>query len=253
MGFFGIFGCNNNKSEDLNSSNTKEEKTVTQNIYGEESTFSFEDFEDLKNNDAYDPFTIGELNVTSGKIVCADPMYREFGNPQSWKVPPGNYPVNIYIGLKGEFNGRVAYSELVFSKEAVESWEYSLIEEETLTDEFEKKMNGMYPVENGLSSFCDYSSWEKYKKVITDFYSEDSDANFYNDILDTLFKANSGIPASSRGEDWVNFKINSSENIIMFGTGWGDGMYPRYVGYDKKGNPVKMITDFIQINPEEPE
>jgi hypothetical protein len=33
----------------------------------------------------------------------------------------------------------------------------------------------------------------------------------------------------------------------MFGSGWGDGLYPRYVGFDKNGKVVKLIVDFIQV------
>jgi hypothetical protein len=56
------------------------------------------------------------------------------------------------------------------------------------------------------------------------------------------------MPKSSRGEDWINYQLeNTNRNIIMFSSGYGDGLYPRYVGYDKNGNVVKFITDFIQI------
>ena len=34
----------------------------------------------------------------------------------------------------------------------------------------------------------------------------------------------------------------------MFGSGWGDGIYPRYVGFDKNGQVVKLIVDFIQLD-----
>lgn len=37
----------------------------------------------------------------------------------------------------------------------------------------------------------------------------------------------------------------------MFGSGYGDGLYPKYVGFDKNGKVVKLITDFIQIIEEE--
>lgn len=69
-----------------------------------------------------------------------------------------------------------------------------------------------------------------------------------NDILEKHFKANANIPASSRGEDWINYTpANSTANIIMFGSGWGDGIYPRYVGFAKNGQVVKLIVDFIQL------
>ena len=109
-------------------------------------------------------------------------------------------------------------------------------------------MNGLYPVENGLGSFADYAVWQKYTDRIENFYRAHPEGNFYHDELDTLFKANKHTPSSSRGEDWINYKFSDTENIIMFGAGWGDGLYPRYVGLDENGQPVKFITDFIQLD-----
>ena len=227
----------------------KEQKRVKQHIFDEVAEFSYQDFEDLKTNKSYDRFEVGNLEVPSGKIVCTDPMYRALGFPQSWEVARGNYPVNIYIGLEDDFVGRVAYAELVFSEEAIESWQFSLIEESLLKDDFEKKMNGMYPVENGLGSFSDYDVWKEYTAYFSQYQKKSKEANFYTDILDEQFRANNGIPKSSRGNDWVNYKLESGKgNVIMFGSGWGDGLYARYVAFDKQGNPVKLITDFIRIS-----
>ena len=250
MGLFGLFGCNQKtKEQKVEAAQTTVEiaKTVKQTIYGEEVTFNYSDFEDLKNNKYYDRFEIGTLNIPTGKVVCTDPMYRELGLPQIWSVKPGKYPVSIYIGLEEDFQGRVAYAEITFSRSSIKEWKMSLISEELLQDDFEKKMNGMYPVENGLSSFSDYSIWKKYNGKIKDFYNENPEGNFYYEVLDSLFKKNGNIPESSRGEDWINFQLDESENVIMFGSGWGDGLYPRYVAFDSNNEPVKLITDFIQL------
>lgn len=107
-------------------------------------------------------------------------------------------------------------------------------------------MNGLYPVENGLGSFSDYETWKLYNQEIDDFYKLNNGGNYYNSILESHFKANANIPPSSRGEDWINYKPTKAQgNIIMFGSGWGDGLYPRYVGYNKSGEVIKLITDFI--------
>ncbi len=113
--FFGLFGCTQNTEDQIKQEvNTELNKKVTQTIFGEEVIFNYSDFNDLKNNRNYDCFEIGLLNTPTGQIVCTDPMYRELGLPQSWTVLPGEYPVNIYIGLEDDFQGRVAYAEIVF-------------------------------------------------------------------------------------------------------------------------------------------
>jgi len=233
----------------LQSQQDTTNKKVKQKIFNEETEFDYSDFYDLKNNKSYDRFFAGNLILSTGEVVCTDPMYKELGLPQTWVAKPGIYPVYLYIGIDSNFSGRVAYAELNIKDEIPAYWELSLISEKSLTNEFEKKMNGMYPVENGLSSFTDYSTWKVYTKEITDFYKLNKDGNYYNDILESHFKANANIPSSSRGEDWINYKpTKANGNIIMFGSGWGDGLYPRYIGYDKNGQVIILITDFIKLN-----
>ncbi len=224
-------------------------KIVKQIIFGETVTFNYSDFENLGTNTSYDKYEIGNLYVSSGKIVCTDPLYRELGFPQNWSVKPGKYPVCIYIGMEADFEGRIAYAEIIFSEEEPLKWEISLISDDYIEDEFDKKINGLYPVENGLGSFSDFETWNKYNQRIKDFYDANAEGNFYTAVLEPLFKKPANIPKSSRGEDWVNFLVdeNTTENIIMFGSGWGDGLYPRYVAYDKDNQPIKLITDFIQV------
>ena len=251
VSIWALFSCNSMGQDYSYKPNSKQDtknKAVRQNIFGEETTFEYSDFQDLKNNKQYDRFLTGQLHLQTGQVVCTDPMYRELGLPQSWTVQKGDYPVYIYIGLTDDFEGRVAYAELVIKDETPTYWELSLIPENLLTDSFEKKMNGMYPVENGLSCFADFETFKLYDNEVSNYNKADTAHNYYNDNLEKLFKANKDIPKSSRGEDWLNYKFDgTNKNIIMFGSGYGDGLYPRYVGYDKNGNVVKFITDFIQL------
>ena len=241
MGLFDkLFGKTSQIEQDTTN------KKVKQTIFNEVTEFDYSDFENLKANDSYDRFFAGNLKLQSGQVVCTDPMYRELGLPQSWAVAPGNYQVYLYIGLDDDFGGRVAYAELNFKDEIPVSWELSLISETLLADDFKKKMNGVFPVENGLGSFSDFETWKLYNQEIADFYNKKKDGNYYNEVLESHFKANSNTPASSRGEDWINYTpTNSNANIIMFGSGCGDGLYPRYVGFDKNKQVVKLIVDFI--------
>lgn len=248
--FSQLFGIANKESihafKPVSEQNDKS-KTVTQLIADEETVFSYAGFEDLKHNTKYDRFEAGKLVLPTGAVVCTDPMYREIALPQSWTAKEGTYPVNLYIELDGDAAGRIAYAELMFIDEIPKYWEMSLIPDQLLNDAFEKKMNGMYPVENGLSCFTDFETYKIYEKEIQDFYDLDNDGNFYNDVLEKYFNKNANIPPSSRGEDWANYKpANARGNLIMFASGWGDGIYPRYIGYDSAGNIVKMITDFTR-------
>lgn len=109
----------------------------------------------------------------------------------------------------------------------------------------------MFPVENGLGSFSDYETWKLYNIEIEEFYNRQKDGNYYNEVLESHFEKNANTPASSRGQDWINYTpTNSRSNIIMFASGWGDGIYPRYIGFDKNRQITKLIVDFIQLTEE---
>lgn len=206
------------------------------------------DFNHLQNNKDYERFFAGNLTLTTGRVVCTDPLYRELGLPQSWTAAPGNYPVYLYIALNDDFEGKVAFAELVLKDETPVRWEKSMIPDNLLKDSFDRGINGMYPVENGLSSFSDYETYHIYEQEIDSFYAKKKNGNYYTDILESYFKKNATIPASSRGEDWADYKPQKANaNIIMFASGWGDGLYVRYVGFDGNGKPVKFLTDFVGV------
>ena len=49
--------------------------------------------------------------------------------------------------------------------------------------------------------------------------------------------------------DWINFKIpNTDLSIPMIQSGFGDGRYPVYFGYDEKGNLCDIVLEYIPIN-----
>ena len=232
---------NSRLQEKKDSPNAKVEQPFS---YGE-TDFDFSEINDLKHNKSYDRFLAGQLNLITGQLVCTDPMIGALAFPQTWSVPKGQYPVYLYIGLNEDFAGRVAYAELVIKDEVPEFWEASLIPEQFL-DTIESKLNALYPVESGLSSFSDFATFRIFEQEIEDFYSQNKSGDYYNDILEKHFQVNKNVPRSSRGEDWINYQPEKAEgNIIMFGSGMGDGLYPRYVGRAKNGEVVKFVTVFI--------
>ena len=50
------------------------------------------------------------------------------------------------------------------------------------------------------------------------------------------------------GGDWINFKIPNSElSIPMIQSGFGDGRYPVYFGYDKNGKLCDLVVEYIYL------
>ena len=50
------------------------------------------------------------------------------------------------------------------------------------------------------------------------------------------------------GGDWLNWSIPETElNIPIFASGWGDGVYPVYFGYDDNDEICGVYILFIDV------
>lgn len=50
------------------------------------------------------------------------------------------------------------------------------------------------------------------------------------------------------GGDWINFEIPGTElSIPMIQSGFGDGVYPVYFGYDKNGHLCDVVMEYIFV------
>ena len=79
---------------------------------------------------------------------------------------------------------------------------------------------------------------------------EDPDIDPYNDLFCDLMEENAKAHPKyqeSHG-DWLNWTIPGTDcNLPVFSSGWGDGYYPVYFGYDAKGEICAVYVRFIDI------
>ena len=74
--------------------------------------------------------------------------------------------------------------------------------------------------------------------------------SMFDDYFSSLFVLSSRIyPKYQRnGGDWINWRIPNTEYYLpIFQSGFGDGAYPMYFGYDSKGNICQLVVQFIDI------
>lgn len=201
---------------------------------------------------------VGDVFLPTGKIICGDPFFMDYLKPFVYKVAPGKYPVVISIYKVDEGHFRVAYGRIRFSDAAPVRWEQAITED--LTDEQVDSIQPGeffgYGVDAGLACFTDAETNEMFSKAMGEFYQKDESKNYYDHLLAAEFKASSGSNPMSRTEgDWNNhYPVKGDErNVVMFASGWGDGTYPVYLGYDAAGNAVELITDFGVVGYEDME
>jgi hypothetical protein len=191
---------------------------------------------------------LGNLNVTSGQIVACDPLVN-LGetSPFARKIPAGLYPVKVAVAETPDMGERYALARLELSAKSAVRWELAV------TRAVESKVSTLkddeyfgFPVDAGLGCFCDHQAQQAYAKFSADFMANNPESNMYDDYFAAEFKKN----AINHGDpddigDWLNYTVpNTSNNVIMFHSGFGDGYYPCYWGLDKDGQLTALVIDF---------
>lgn len=185
----------------------------------------------------FKPYEVGELILTSGRLVACDPLVNPNSDPFEITLTPGRYPVILSVAHNKKNNGqRVAYAMLRLSDRTPTRWELATVPGEDLSLLPEGKIFG-YGVDAGTGCFMDADV----AQIIDDsIYAETEKEILVYQLLDMLEKT------SKRTWCWADMRVDaeSQANVIAFSSGWGDGIYATYFGYDAEGNIVSVVTDF---------
>ena len=173
---------------------------------------------------------VGRLNVTSGNVVACDgliPSTKAFAEA----VKPGSYPVLLSIALLYDELPKVACAMLRLKDGMPTNWKWAAIAGQGEAVEQEDETTG-YWVDCGVGCFADLDAMQ------TLIASPD----VYNRLQKEV---------NQPGIKIVDFQLDSSSlsNVIVFSSGYGDGTYPTYCGYDNDANLLCFATDFGVIAP----
>ncbi|MDR2236558.1 MAG: DUF4241 domain-containing protein [Chryseobacterium sp.] len=194
-------------------------------------------------NPLLESFEVGKIYLSSGKLVACDPLITNDMLPFSTEFPKGNFSVLLH---KERESNCVAYAEIVFSSEAVTDWKMAVTSGQNIKDLAEEEVFG-YPVESGMGCFMDADTQNSLNELEKRLYhSKGADfMGIYEEFFHEYFFDENG------AIDQYAFLKPSEEHpgtIFAFETGYGEGFYASYIGYDKTGKPVKIITEFIEIS-----
>ena len=107
-----------------------------------------------------------------------------------------------------------------------------------------------FGVDAGMGCVADKKSQDKYIKYWNKLEEDGEADDPYDDIFEELLAESAQqFPKYQRtGGDWANWTIPGTElNIPIFASGWGDGYYPCYFGYDKEEELCGFYIFFIDI------
>ena len=94
-----------------------------------------------------------------------------------------------------------------------------------------------FGVDAGMGCIADIQTQAAFKRYWAKRLEEDPDIDPYNDLFCDLMEENAKAHPKyqeSHG-DWLNWTIPGTDcNLPIFSSGWGDGYYPVYFGYDAR-------------------
>jgi hypothetical protein len=194
---------------------------------------------------------MGEVTFPSGEILVRDPLVWLNRNekPYLQSVPIGKFKVKTLVAKIEENHYRYVLSRVKFTEEIPVIYYEALKGDENL-DSFEEDSIFGFPVDAGLATIVDVETKNAYCDFVDNWYKKNPDKNIYDDFFAAIFEKNAmENPLYQReGGDWINFRIpNTDLSIPMIQSGFGDGVYPVYFGYDKDNNLCDVVIEYIYL------
>ena len=201
-----------------------------------------------------DTLDIGNVHFPTGKVFACDPLVElEEALPYIQTVPVGTYPLKICVVPSEKFGDRYACVKVAISKQKPVRYDLGMIGNEDLDEEFEEDEFFGFGVDAGMGCIADIKTQEAFKEYWEKRLEEDEDIDPYDDLFCDLLEENHKKHPKYQREygDWLNWTIPETDcNLPIFASGWGDGAYPCYFGYDENGNVCGIYILFIDIEKE---
>ncbi len=194
---------------------------------------------------------MGDISFPTGDILVRDPLVWLNRDEKAYlqSVPKGRFRIETLVVKLEEDHYRYALSRVKFRENLPVIYYEALKGDENLDDVDDDSIFG-FNVDAGLATIVDVETRNAYCDFEDKWYAENPGKNIYDDFFAAIFaKSAEENPLYQRdGGDWINFKIPNSElSIPMIQSGFGDGRYPVYFGYDENGKLCDLVVEYIYL------
>ena len=195
--------------------------------------------------------TVGTVDIPSGKVVVSDPLcYLAMGiccPVLKESIPAGSYPAEVAVVRNKDVGIRMCTARL--KVKPTPAVYYSNAESVESNSVMLKGwvMSG-FPVETGVMSFCDAEGANEYKAFSDKWQSENPEKNNYDDYFARFFAESAArYPEYQRERgDFIEWKNpDGGKRMVMISSGFGDGFYQCYWGYDEFGDICELVVPMI--------
>ncbi|KZE40865.1 hypothetical protein AV540_03130 [Brevibacillus parabrevis] len=189
---------------------------------------------------------IGQLQIRTGKIVANDPLVMFETEPFTETFPTGSFPVQLAIAQVQHLDQanspeeemdpdeRVALARIVFADKPVVSWKMAVWENSDVSQLAPHEFFG-YGVDAGTGCFMDEVACKQLESKM------EQDDTYFETLMEEMDQT------YKHTRNWLVKDMGDGANIAMFSSGWGDGSYASYIGYDADGKIVRLLTDFYVV------
>ena len=181
---------------------------------------------------------IGTLSVPDGQVVVADAFAGAGTEPLSLRVTPGDYPVVLsLITYPTSQYETVAAAMLRLAEGKPVTWRLATRPGQDTSRLAEDEFLG-YPVDSGTALFASPQGARLFGERVVRFGAVDM--SYITEVSEAM-QAN-----APNGGSWANLLLDEQvgTNAVLFESGYGDGVYAAYWGYDAAGTLVCLATDF---------
>ena len=196
-------------------------------------------------NPMLETFEAGKIHLPSGKLVACDPLITHDMKEFVIHFPVGDFPVFVH---KERDSNCIAYVEIVFGNQEVATWEMAVCDGQNIKDLKGEEIFG-YPVESGMGCFMDLETQNLLNTLESELFEKKGKdfLGIYEDFFHQHFYDENGAIDQFA---FLKPYENKQGTIFAFETGYGEGFYACYIGFDEQKNPAKIIAEFIEIKSE---
>jgi hypothetical protein len=183
-----------------------------------------------------EPIELDKAVLPTGRIVGCDPLVNPGSSPYLVTVAPGTYPLIAWVAVIGkdgtENDRRVAALELRIGDAPVTAWEMAVSSPDSNVEELGDDGYFGYPVDAGCGTLAD----EAALRPLDEWDYDQTEDVFINEM-----DWEGPVPGRAAA---VTDPVTGA-NVVLVGSGWGDGSYPTFIGRDADGAVVRLVTDFL--------
>lgn len=189
----------------------------------------------MEPKDVIQPETLAHLTVITGELIACDPLVPHTES-FSRTISPGVYPVVAWWIQEEQ---AIAAVELRLSETRPVRWEMATRPGQDIGDLEDGYIYG-YPVDTGLGCFADAKAIAQMEELERRLERElgDQFISFYDNKVEFILE--------EHDDNWGDLVLDAGNglNVVMVRSGFGDGFYASYWGFNEEGQVVSLVTDF---------